>query len=173
LRDIAPMLGAFRVDLKAFTEDFYRSVCKARLQPVLDAAVLARELKMHVETVTLVIPGLNDSMEEMEGLIRWVIEHLGPQTPMHFSRFHPDYRMTDRGATPVPTLERICRKAKELGLRFPYLGNVYNHEFENTICPSCGTVLIQRQGFTSRIRGLDGRQCRNCGETIEMVTDVS
>lgn len=173
LREIAPMLQAFRVDLKAFSDDFYKKVCGARLQPVLDAAALAKELKMHVETVTLVIPGLNDSMTEMEGLVRWVIEHLGPATPMHFSRFHPDYKMTDRAATPVATLEKIYTMAKGLGLRFPYLGNVYDHPYENTFCPSCGETLIARQGFISRIRALDGVQCRKCGEKIELVTDAS
>ncbi len=115
LREIAPMLGAYRVDIKAFTDDFYKKICGARLQPVLDSAALARELGMHVETVTLVIPGLNDSTEEMGSLIRWVIEHLGPATPMHFSAFHPDYKMTDRGATPPATLEKIYDLAKESG----------------------------------------------------------
>ncbi|MFA4859489.1 AmmeMemoRadiSam system radical SAM enzyme [Methanoregula sp.] len=172
LRELAPMLSAFRVDLKAFTEDFYRNVCGAHLQPVLDSAVLARELGMHVETVTLVIPGLNDSVEEQTSLIRWVIEHLGPETPMHFSAFHPDYRMTDRGRTPVAALEKIYRVAKELGLRFPYIGNVAHHQYENTFCPSCGASLIERLGFSSRIVGLDGQQCTHCGEKIEIILHV-
>jgi pyruvate formate lyase activating enzyme len=172
LRELAPMLGAFRVDLKAFSDDFYKTVCGAHLQPVLDATALAKELKMHVETVTLVIPGLNDSMDEITALIRWVIGNLGPETPMHFSRFHPDYKMTDRAATPVQTLEKIYKKARELGLRFPYLGNVYNHQYENTFCPSCGATLIERQGFSSRIRMLEDTTCKQCGETIEMVTDA-
>ena len=135
LRELVPMLAAFRVDIKAFSDDFYRKVCGAHLQPVLDAAALARELGMHIETVTLVIPGLNDTMEEQEALIRWVIEHLGPQTPMHFSAFHPDYRMNDRGATPVALLEKICARAKELGLRFPYLGNVAHHRYREHVLP--------------------------------------
>jgi len=172
LRELSPMLAAFRVDLKAFTDTFYEKVCGAHLQPVLDSAALARELGMHIETVSLVIPGLNDSMEEQTSLIRWVIEHLGPETPMHFSAFHPDYKMTDRGATPVATLEKIYRTAKELGLRFPYLGNVGHHQYENTYCPSCGATLIERQGFSSRVLGLDGQQCKNCGETIEIVRHV-
>jgi len=172
LRELAPMLSAYRVDLKAFTDDFYKNVCGAHLQPVLDSAALARELGMHVETVTLVIPGLNDSIEEQSSLIRWVIEHLGPDTPMHFSAFHPDYQMTDRGRTPVATLEKICLKAKELGLRYPYIGNVGNHRYENTYCPVCGATLIERQGFSSRIRELDGQQCKNCGETIGIVRHV-
>jgi pyruvate formate lyase activating enzyme len=173
LRELAPMLGAFRVDLKAFTDDFYKNVCGAHLQPVLDSALLARELGMHVETVTLVIPGLNDSMEEQTNLIRWVIEHLGPETPMHFSGFHPDYHMTDRGNTPVATLEKIYAKAKELGLRFPYLGNIGSHPGGNTCCPACGAVLIERTGFSSHFVDLDGQQCKNCGEKIEIVTHVS
>jgi len=169
LRELAPMLGAFRVDLKAFTDDFYKKICGAHLQPVLDSAALAQELGMHVETVTLVIPGLNDRMEEIEALIRWVIDNLGPETPMHFSRFHPDYQMTDLAATSVATLEKIYTRAKDLGLRFPYLGNVYNHQYENTYCPACGTVLIERQGFTSRFVALDGQHCGKCGEPIEIV----
>lgn len=173
LRELAPMLSAFRVDIKAFSDDFYRKICGAHLQPVLDATVLARELGMHIETVTLVIPGLNDSMEEQENLIRWVVENLGPDTPMHFSAFHPDYRMTDRGATPVALLEKICTRAKELGLRFPYLGNVAHHPFENTYCPACGALLIERRGFSSRITGLDDRQCTSCGETIGIVRHVA
>jgi pyruvate formate lyase activating enzyme len=172
LRELSPMLGAYRVDIKAFTDDFYKKTCGAHLQPVLDSAVLARELKMHVETVTLVIPGLNDSMEEQTALIRWVIENLGPETPMHFSAFHPDYQMTDRGATPVATLTKIYDKAKELGLRFPYLGNVAHTPYENTLCPACGATLIERTGFSSRCVDLDGQQCGKCGEKIEVVRHV-
>jgi len=173
LRELAPMLGAFRVDLKAFTDNFYKKICGAKLQPVLDSAQLARELGMHVETVTLVIPGLNDSMEEQEGLIRWVIEHLGPETPMHFTAFHPDYKMLNRAATPVEKLEKIYMKAKELGLRFPYVGNVYQNRFENTYCPNCNAILIERQGFSSRFTGLDEDQCTTCGEKIEIQRHVS
>lgn len=170
LRELAPMLGAYRIDLKAFTDEFYRKVCGAHLQPVLDSAILARELGMHIETVTLVIPGLNDSSVEIDALIRWVIEHLGPDTPMHFSAFHPDYQMTGRERTPVAILEKIYDRAKALGLWYPYLGNVYHHPYENTYCPACGDVLIERQGFSSKILGLDGSQCRNCGEKIGIVT---
>lgn len=173
LNELAPMLGAFRVDLKAFTDDFYKKVCGARLQPVLDAAVRARELGMHIETVTLVIPGLNDSMEEQEALIRWVVENLGPATPMHFTAFHPDYHMTDRGATPVALLEKIYKKARELGARFPYIGNVISSAYDNTFCPACGNLLIGRHGFSSRIVGLDGDTCARCGEKIEIVRNAA
>jgi pyruvate formate lyase activating enzyme len=173
LRELSPMLGAYRVDIKSFSDAFYKKICGAHLQPVLDSAVVARELKMHIETVTLVIPGLNDDMDEISALIRWVIEHLGPSTPMHFSAFHPDYKMTDRAATPVATLEKIYTRAKELGLKYPYTGNVYNNRHENTYCPACGATLIERAGFSSRFAGLDDRQCRNCGEKIEIVRHVA
>jgi pyruvate formate lyase activating enzyme len=173
LREVAPVLSAYRVDLKAFSEDFYRKVCGAHLQPILDSAVVARELGLHIETVTLVIPGLNDSAGEMDDLIRWVIDHLGPGTPMHFTRFHPDYRMLDRGPTPVARLEQLYERAKELGVRFPYLGNVVSHRYEHTYCPVCGELLIERSGFSSLIRNLDGHRCRKCGEQIELVTDAT
>lgn len=172
LRELAPMLNAFRVDIKAFTDEFYRSVCGARLQPVLDSTIIARELGMHIETVTLVIPGLNDSMEEMEGLIRWVLEHLGPDTPMHFTRFHPDYKMMDRSATPVRTLEKIHDRAKELGMRYVYLGNVFGHQYENTFCPVCGELLIERTGFMTRFRNTENHACTKCGEQIFIVDHV-
>jgi pyruvate formate lyase activating enzyme len=173
LRQLAPMLGAFRVDIKSFSDAFYKKICGAHLQPVLDSALIARELGIHIETVTLVIPGLNDGMDEISALIRWVIGHLGPATPMHFSAFHPDYKMTDRGATPVATLEKIYTRAKDLGLKYPYTGNVYSNQYENTYCPACGTTLIERRGFSSRFVALDGEHCTNCGEKIEIVRHVS
>ena len=170
LQELVPMLEAFRVDLKSFSDDFYKKICKARLQPVLDATLRASELKMHIETVTLVIPGVNDSIDEMEKLIRWVVENLGPATPMHFTRFHPDYHMIDTEPTPVKILEKIYDRAKELGVRFPYLGNVFNHPYENTYCPVCGTLLVERSGYRLTFRGLNEHSCGKCGEKIEVVT---
>lgn len=172
LRELAPMLNAFRVDIKAFSDSFYREVAGARLQPVLDATMVARELGMHIETVTLVIPGLNDSMEEMDALIRWVYEHLGPDTPMHFTRFHPDYKMLDRGATPVKTLERIYEHARSVGMRFPYLGNVFGHDYENTFCPACGALLIERSGYGIQFGHLKDGRCTVCGEAIPYVDHI-
>jgi pyruvate formate lyase activating enzyme len=172
LRELSPMLNAFRVDIKAFTDSFYREICGAHLQPVLDATVVAKELGMHIETVTLVIPGLNDSMEEMDELIRWVRDHLGPDTPMHFTRFHPDYKMTDRHSTPVETLEKIYGHARDLGMRHPYLGNVFGHRYENTYCPECGTLLIERAGYALRFRELDGKRCAACGEPVHYIEHV-
>jgi pyruvate formate lyase activating enzyme len=169
LRELAGILDAFRVDIKAFTDEFYRKVCGAHLQPVLDSTILARELGMHIEIVNLMIPGLNDSPEETEALISWVLEHLGPDTPVHFTAFHPDYQMTGPGPTPVATLERAYRQARDLGLHYPYLGNVFMHRLESTYCPACGTLLIERHGFSATFRNLSGHQCTHCGETIAYV----
>ena len=169
---LAPMLNAFRVDLKSFDDGFYRKVCGARLEPVLASTERAHEVGMHVETVTLVIPGLNDSPGETDALIRWVVEHLGPDTPMHFTRFHPDYRMRDRPATPIRLLEQIYERAKELGLHYPYLGNVGGHRYENTWCPVCNNLLIERTLMQGRVRGLDNGSCRQCGEAIPIVRSV-
>lgn len=169
LQGLSGVLDAFRVDIKAFSDSFYRSICGARLQPVLDATRLAYELGMHVETVTLIIPGLNDSMDEIENLISWVIKELGPDVPMHFTRFHPDYQMRDRIPTPVSLLEKIYDRAKELGLRFPYIGNVVNHPYEHTYCPTCGSLLIKRSGYHTEITELTGTSCNVCNETIPII----
>jgi pyruvate formate lyase activating enzyme len=172
LREISPVLNAFRVDIKSFSDDFYRKICGGRLGPVLDSTMLAKELGMHVEIVTLIIPGLNDTREETDKLIKWVIENPGPSTPVHFTRFHPDYHMTERSATPVETLEKIYLRARELGLQFPYLGNVTSHPFEHTYCPVCGETLIERTGYRVTIRNLRDHRCGECGEEIEIVTEV-
>jgi pyruvate formate lyase activating enzyme len=169
LDELSPVLNAFRVDIKAFHEEFYRSVCHAHLEPVLASTVRAHELGMHVEIVNLVIPGLNDREEEVTGLIRWIIDTLGPEVPVHFTRFHPDYHMTDRMATPLATLEKIYRLARDNGLFYPYLGNVASHPFEHTYCPTCHAPLIIRSGFDSRIIGLDGTRCRSCGTEVGIV----
>jgi len=172
LREISSMLSAFRVDIKSFSDTFYRKVCGGRLQPVLDATVLAKELGLHIETVTLVIPGQNDSMEEMEALIRWVLENLGPDTPMHFTRFHPDYKMREVRPTETRTLEKIYERAKDLGIHYPYLGNVFNHPYESTYCPACGSLAIERSGFGVRIRGLKDHTCTECGGRIAYVSEI-
>lgn len=169
LKDIAPVLDAFRVDIKAFSDSFYRSVCSARLAPVLESTVVAKECGMHIETVTLLIPGMNDSPDEIRSLIRWVVEHLGPETPMHFTGFYPQYHMNNTDMTSAITLERACAMAKEEGILYPYTGNVGHTDYQNTYCPSCGALLIERRGFMAVPSGLDGTQCRACGKEIPLV----
>lgn len=167
LTELSPFLNAWRVDIKAFSEDFYRTVCRAHLQPVLNSTLYAKELGLHVEIIYLVIPDLNDSEGEIDAFIEWVIESLGPETPVHFTRFHPDYRMQDKIATPVKTLERSYETAKSKGLLFPYLGNVPGHRYENTWCPHCNNLLIGRSRYAIGPFNLDNDQCIHCGEKLE------
>ena len=166
---IAPYLDAFRVDIKSFSEDFYRKTCGARLAPVLESTKLAKELGMHVETVTLIIPAKNDSPEEITQIVRWVHDNLGIDTPMHFTRFHPMYKMDDLYPTPLDTLEMAYDIAKKDGMRFVYLGNVGGHKYENTYCPKCNALLIDRLGFrVGAVKIKDGK-CPECGEGIAIV----
>jgi pyruvate formate lyase activating enzyme len=169
LRRIAPYLDAYRVDIKSFSEDFYRNICGARLAPVLESTKLAKELGMHVETITLIIPGRNDSREEITMIARWVHENLSADTPMHFTRFHPMYKMEDAIPTPLTTLEMAHEIAKKEGMRFVYTGNVPGHRYENTYCPKCNALLIDRAGFrVGEIRIKDGK-CPECGEGVPIV----
>lgn len=169
LRRMAPYLDAFRVDIKSFSEDFYRKTCGGRLAHVLESTKLAKELGMHVETITLIIPTKNDSPEEITQIVKWVHESLGEDTPMHFTRFHPMYKMDDLYPTPIETLEMAYDIAKKEGMRFVYLGNVAGHKYENTFCPKCETLLIDRNGFRiSTINIRDGK-CPECGEEIPIV----
>ncbi len=155
------------VDLKSFREDFYRELCWARLGPVLETLeYIRRETDCWLEVTTLLIPGENDSEEEIDKLTGWVAEHLGEDTPLHFSAFHPDGEMRGTGATPVGTLRRARERARENGLRHVYLGNVRGEEEGTaTICPDCGARLIEREGFRSVRTGMDAEgRCRTCGK---------
>jgi pyruvate formate lyase activating enzyme len=169
LREIAPVLGAMNVDVKAFREEFYKEVCKARLRPVMDTCELARELGIFLELTYLIIPDLNDSDEEFQGFASWVRDRLGRDTPVHFSRFHPDFKMTDRGRTPQSTMRNAVAHARSHGLEHVYVGNIHQPEDERTLCAACGAVLMERTGFSSRARfGPDGR-CPKCGRGVPFV----
>lgn len=166
LKEIAPYLDAMNIDVKAFHEEFYRKVCKARLAPVLHACECTKELGIHLEITYLVIPQLNDSLEEVTKFCQWIVDKLGNDVPVHFSRFHPDYKMTNVPATPIPTLLKIYEIAKTTGLQYVYIGNVPHGTYENTICPSCGTLLVERVGYSVHIRGLSGKTCTHCGAIL-------
>ncbi len=169
LKRIAPYLDAYRVDIKSFSDEFYKKVCGAKLAPVLESTKLAKELGMHVETITLVIPGRNDSKEELTQIAKWVKENLGEDTPMHFTRFHPMYKMDHVAPTPLSTLEMAHTISKKEGMRFVYLGNVGGHRYENTYCPWCDALLIERAGFSvGEVRVKDGK-CARCGQEIPLV----
>ncbi|HJH31964.1 MAG TPA: AmmeMemoRadiSam system radical SAM enzyme [Methanosarcinaceae archaeon] len=172
LRKISPYLDAFRVDIKAFTEEFYRNVCSANLAPVLESTILAKELGMHVEVINLVIPTLNDSADEIRQLCKWIYDNPGAGTPLHFTRFHPHYKMQDLPSTPVKTLEMAHDIAKEEGLQYVYVGNVFGHEYETTFCPVCGNLLIKRELFNVGEYNLTAEgTCPDCGEIIPIVNE--
>jgi pyruvate formate lyase activating enzyme len=169
LRRIAPYLDAYRVDIKSFSDDFYRKICGARLAPVLESTKLAKELGIHVETITLIIPTKNDSPQELTQIVKWVHDNLGADTPMHFTRFRAEYKMKGLNDTPTETLEMAYDIAKKEGMRYVYTGNVPGHKYENTYCPKCNALLIERAGFrVSAIRIKNGK-CPKCGEGIPIV----
>ena len=166
-------IDAANVDLKAFTEDFYFKITKSHLAPVLDTLeYLKRETKTWVEITTLLIPGENDSPKEIELLSRWVVDKLGPDVPLHFSAFHPDYRMLDKTNTPHTTLATARRIAREQGVRYAYVGNVHDVGRQSTYCHRCGTCLIERDWYALGAWRLDdyGR-CLACGTACAGVFD--
>jgi len=157
-------MDAANVDLKGFTEAFYHEVCAGHLQPVLDTLVyLKRETSVWFEITNLVIPGLNDSDDEFDAMTRWVVEHLGPDVPMHFTAFHPDWRMLDRPHTPAETLARARQIAMRNGVRYAYTGNVHDADGGRTRCHACGAALIVRDWYDLLEWNLsdDGR-CERC-----------
>jgi pyruvate formate lyase activating enzyme len=172
-REFYRYMDAANVDLKAFTEGFYHRVCGGHLQDVLDTLVyLKRETDVWFEITTLLIPGENDSSEEIEAECRWVVDSLGPDVPVHFTAFHPDWKMTDRPPTPLATLRRARRIALEHGIRYAYVGNVHDPEGDSTYCHGCGATLIGRNWYELLDWNLtaDGR-CRSCGERCGGVFD--
>jgi pyruvate formate lyase activating enzyme len=161
-------IDAANVDLKAFTERFYRHVCGAELAPVLDTLVyLKRETRVWLEITTLLIPGENDSDAELDAMTRWIASELGPDVPLHFSAFHPDWKMTDRPATPPATLTRARNLAMRNGLHYVYTGNVHDAVGGSTWCPGCGALLIERDWYELGRWGLaPGGACAACGLAI-------
>lgn len=155
-----------RVDLKSMSDAFYREVCGGTLQPVLNTLVLAREMGLWVEVVHLIIPTLNDSDRDLNALCGWVRANLGAETPLHFSRFHPQYQMSHLPPTPVETLNRARDIARAHGLVFTYLGNILDEHAADTVCPQCGTALIRRRGFTVLENRLQAGRCPQCSREI-------
>lgn len=165
-RRLCAFTDAANIDLKAISDQFYRDICGAELQPVLNALVIAKECGVMVEVTNLVIPGLNDSDDDLQKLARWVKENLGAETPLHFSRFFPQYRMTEREPTPSATLRKARAIAEGEGLHFVYLGNITAGGGENTVCPGCGELLIERMGYRVRTNGIDAGCCPQCRRPV-------
>ncbi len=166
-------IDAANVDLKAFTDGFYRKLAKGHLQPVLDTLVyLKHETDVWLELTTLIIPGGNDSDRELEEMTAWVVEHLGPDVPMHFTAFHPDWQMLDVPPTPARTLTRAREIAMRNGVRYPYTGNVHDLSGGTTVCHACGERLIARDWYILHDWQLtDDGSCVKCGTRCAGVFD--
>lgn len=166
LRRLCEHLTGVKIDLKAFTEKFYREQCGGDLKAVLKTLQVLKDIGIWFELVTLVIPTLNDSPEEIKLMSAWILKHLGPDVPLHFTRFHPMYRVLDLPRTPVPTLERSRELALEAGLHYVYAGNVPTHPGENTYCHQCHTELIRRVGFKVVSNRITDGKCPQCSTAI-------
>jgi pyruvate formate lyase activating enzyme len=160
-------MDAANVDLKSFSDDFYRRITGARLAPVLETLeYVARETDCWLEVTTLLIPGHNDSDKEIHALVEWVAEHLGKDVPLHFSAFHPDNRMRDVPRTPASTLVRARRAGMEAGLNYVYTGNVRFPEGDTTYCPGCGAAVVERDAYEILACRLAVDACQSCGTAI-------
>ena len=167
-REFYAKMDAANVDLKGFTDDFYYKLCGGHLQPVLDTLVyLVKETTVWTEITTLLIPGKNDSDAELRAQCKWIRDHLGPDVPLHFTAFHPDWKMTDIGPTPASTLTRAREIARLAGLNYVYTGNVHDETGGSTYCPSCEKAVIVRDWYDIRgyHLGEDGA-CSFCGARL-------
>ncbi|MBN1255791.1 MAG: AmmeMemoRadiSam system radical SAM enzyme [Deltaproteobacteria bacterium] len=166
LAGLSPYLGAACIDLKGFTNDFYQEMTEGSLEPVLRTIKTLRQKGVHVELVNLVIPTKNDDMKVVQEMCQWIKEELGPDVPLHFSRFYPLYKLRNLPPTPVKTLERARETALAVGLEYVYIGNVPGHAGENTYCPHCKKVLIARKGYYILANHVIKGRCKYCGKEI-------
>ena len=167
-REFFAHMDAANVDLKAFTEDFYHKLCAGQLQPVLDTLqYLKHETDVWFEITTLLIPGKNDSDEELTAMCEWIAEHLGPDVPLHFTAFHPDWKMTDIAPTPPPVLTRARNIGLQAGLHYVYTGNVHDTAGGTTFCPGCRSAVIVRDWYEIPEHHLsDEGHCIACGTAV-------
>lgn len=165
MRELCRVLGAVKIDLKAFSEKFYATMCDGQLKPVLKTLTVLKEEGIWFEIVVLLIPTLNDSKEEISAMVQWIVKELGVQVPLHFSRFYPTFMLKNIPPTPPETLQRARQIALDKGLQFVYIGNLVS-DAENTYCPSCGKVLIERIRYTVELKGLQKNKCKYCGVVI-------
>jgi pyruvate formate lyase activating enzyme len=162
LVEMCEVLGAIKIDLKGYSENFYRNACGGELRPVLRSIKQVAKSKAHLEIVNLVVPTLNDSEKMLRDLIDWILGEVGPDVPVHFTRFHPDYQMLNLPPTPVATLERARDIARSKGMHYPYVGNVPGHPGNHTFCPNCKRIVIERQGFFITEMNIKGGRCKFC-----------
>jgi len=167
--ELGKVLDAINIDLKSFSDDFYKKFCGARLKPVLDNVASFHDAGVHVEVTTLVIPGLNDSHDELHAIARF-LKNIDERLPWHISRFFPMYKMLDRSPTPLDTLETAYEIGKEEGLKYVYIGNVQDIERSSTFCPNCGEMIIKRIGYLVEIYYGEDITCPACGAKQDLIT---
>ena len=166
MSDLCNVLDAVKIDFKSFNPDFYKKIVRGRLKPVLDTLVLLKEKGIWYEMVYLVIPTLNDNPQEIREMSKWILSNLGPDVPIHFTRFHPEYLLTNLPPTPKTTLETAYKVAKDAGINYVYIGNIPGHPAESTYCPSCGKILINRIGYYVKAINIKNGKCKFCGQSI-------
>ena len=166
LVELCKVLNAVKIDFKGFTEKFYKETCSGELKPVLESLTTLKETGIWFEIVVLVVPTLNDSEKELKAMCLWINKNLGSDVPIHFTRFHPTYKIKNLPPTPVKTLEKARDIAIESGLNFAYTGNIPGHPGENTYCPGCKEIVIKRIGFTILRNSLKDSKCGNCKHPI-------
>ncbi|MBQ0711411.1 MAG: AmmeMemoRadiSam system radical SAM enzyme [Porticoccus sp.] len=174
-REFFQYMDAANIDLKAFTESFYKKICGGELKNVLETLrYIVHETEVWLELTTLIIPGENDSDSELDAMTAWVVENLGPDVPMHFSAFHPDWKMQDIPATPPETLTNARQIAMKNGVHYAYTGNVHDRVGGSTFCPSCRELIIERDWYQLGTWGLDEQgSCHTCGESIAGVFEAT
>ena len=166
LEELCRYVDAIKIDLKGFDPGFYRDVCDGELDDVIQTIQTVFQAGVHLELVNLVVPTLNDDLQQLRNLAGWIARELSPDIPLHFSRFHPQYKLANLPPTPVETLDRAYQAAQEEGVRFVYVGNVPGHPANNTYCPSCGKAVIVREGFVVAEYRLEGGACPDCGKIL-------
>ena len=167
LLKLLKVLDAVKIDLKGFSEEFYKKVCSATLKPVLESLLTVKKENVWLEIVNLVIPTLNDDPKMIDEMCRWIKENLGEDTPLHFTRFHPDYKLAHLSPTPVSTLDKAYEIAKKNGLMYVYIGNVPGHIYNSTYCPSCNRNVIHRMHMDVVEMNLVNGKCKFCGSLLQ------
>ncbi len=166
LEELCSAVDAIKVDFKGITEEFYNNVCLAHLQPVLDTIKIIKERNVWLELVNLVLPTLNDKKDDIARLIDWVVVNLGADVPLHFSKFWPQYQLKNLPPTPEDTLDMAWKMAKKRGVHYAYVGNIPEHEGNNTTCSKCGKLLIRRSGYDVMENNVAGGRCKFCNQAI-------
>lgn len=166
MTDLCQVLDAVKIDLKAFTQKFYTELVSGELKPVLDTLVLLKENNIWTEIVYLVIPTHNDDPKELKQLCQWIMNELGPDVPIHFTRFYPQYRLKNLPRTPISTLETARKIALDAGIHFCYVGNVPGHKGEHTYCSNCQEIVIKRMGYSIIQKNMNQGKCNKCNHLI-------